>query len=909
MVQNPTFDCGRFLPGIGPGNFPEFDGGGSVESGGGDTTPGTLLTPLIPTPTDQPVEPGLPPGPGPGGPPGTPLPPLQPTGPGSPVPVAPAPGPGPGPPLQPAGPSSPAPVAPTPPGPAAPGPTGPTGPASPAPGGLPIPGGGGGGGGGQGPGGGIPIGPGGNLPLPGGGGGGGGTIDDGIPIGPGGELPLPGGETGGGGIIDEGIPIGPGGEAPLPGSNAEPGVILTPSTGDGVINPGEEPTVPLGTLSPTLQGIAGDGALNTLSFNKGNVISGAIDTGEIDLNNPTIASMILNDQPTGLEDPDVAFLTNPPQPTLTTNISNITELFNPIIDSNLNYILSNQNTFGNWDSTRVAGITPDTIFTSLKPEVKTVLENILNYDGSPLTKPQIFSIIGTRVLDGTISEVSLKYLNILAEDSKKRNTVNIKRSSHDKVNEVAALALIERSMYSLDASNSGGVMQHILPNWKTLASDIDKYLEVKIDGVLKKHYVKDDDTFIDRESLSIKDGDFFEVKRGPKIYRLDVDSEKNHAFLIPEKTRQQAIRLLGGDVSRTLEVSASILSNIEFDYSLSSPRQNYYMLSCVLSSINTTPSLTGSFLLKDTKARYELMDTTSTPGIAEVNKYIKYKANSRTFILDDEDIMLDYVEDTSSISLKQTDILFDSPKENKNIPLLTRQIPWYILVYPTNRSSLNLFNSKSSITSLEVSGPVVRQLRCRTSIVPDFAKQQTNKFIRTQTNGRYGLNVYSERDTQTRITQITPSDKVFSTGYRQSNNIIATEDSTPSRNKTGFRLLKEIITELDNNYLLGLNGIGKSVTEFDVFSRLTLQQFNQLAGLENFRLIRDSIRNGIVADVKVIPPIKNADSRISFKKTLLVQKKEGAGDDTFISVKGTNNGEALVPPTTTKEGTTKPIAK
>jgi hypothetical protein len=333
------------------------------------------------------------------------------------------------------------------------------------------------------------------------------------------------------------------------------------------------------------------------------------------------------------------------------------------------------------------------------------------------------------------------------------------------------------------------------------------------------------------------------------------------------------------------------------------------MLSCVLSSINTQPNLGGSFLLKDSTATYELMDTTTTEALRTSNDYIKYKANHRVFILDDEDLMLDYIQSTSSLTMKQTDILADSPKENKTIPLLTRQIPWYILVYPTNRSDLNIFNTKSTIKEVETSGIIMRQLKCNTTIVPNFSKAQTNKFVRTQTQGLTGKDVYGKTNLQARITQVVPSDVVFTTGYEQDDQFVAAENYLPSRKKTGFRLLKEIITELNTNYLLGLNGIGKSLTEFDVFSRLTLQQFNTLSRLENFKTIRDSIRNGLIEEVKVIPPINRADQRISFLKTQLVRRKVGAPADTFVSIKGTRDNETIVPPTTTEDSSFGPISR
>ena len=964
-IEDPTFGCGTFLPGVGPGNFSDFDGGGTIDGGGGGDPPDP------PDPPDD-VGDGVAIDGGSGHPPPAPGPPtIRP-------PDPPPPGGG----------------------------GGGISPGAPKPGHPGGPGGVGGGGGGapgapvrrckctitsfstsevfisggfcriiitlnrtcveagtpeagwraardsliaQGYSGGQSIGQGqdcvcgsntcnsSNIVLskrcPGGlddvsqdAGGGGGGISPGAPKSdqPGGptEPDGGGGGTAGGepgGIAGRGLVGGAGSVAGgVPGGADKGGLLGDGGAGGGGIGAGGAPGgsagagladgSPGGGGAGAPGGTAGAGLVSNSEVDFGSLISEAVQSGEVDLNDPAIVSMVLREMPAGIEDPDVAFVTTPVFPTLVPN-SVYPELFKDRIDSNIAYILSNKVRPGNWDSTRSAGVTPTTVYDSLKTRVQTILGEIRNYDGTPLNKNQIFSMIGTRILDGTISEVTLKSLQDLATSSKERVPILIKRSSSNRVNEVAALALVDRNKFTLDPAKAEGNMRNILPNWKTLASDIDKYIEVTIGGEVIKYYVKDDDTFIDRTTLGISDGDYFDVKQGTGSFRIFAKSEIDHAFLLPEATRQQAISLLGGNSGRILEVSASILSNIEFDYSLSAPRQDFYVLSCVLSSIDTKPSLGGSFLLKDSTAQYALMDTSTTNGLRSVNDYIKYKANHRVFILDDEDLMLDYITTTSSLTLKQTDILFDSPKENKSIPLLTRQIPWYIMVYPSNRSDFNIFNSKSKIFSLETSGNVGRILDCRTSIVPDFSKQQTNKFVRIQTNGRTAVDVYGNSNPQTRITQIAPTDKVFTTGYRERGNLVSAEKYTPSRKKTGFRLVKEIITELNNNYLLGLNGIGKSLTEFDVYSRLTLQQYNLLSRLESFRLIQSSIRNGLIAEVKVIPPISRADKRVSFQKTQLVRRKVGAPADTFTSIKGTKNGETIVPPTTTGEATFAPIRR
>jgi hypothetical protein len=61
-----------------------------------------------------------------------------------------------------------------------------------------------------------------------------------------------------------------------------------------------------------------------------------------------------------------------------------------------------------------------------------------------------------------------------------------------------------------------------------------------------------------------------------------------------------------------------------------------------------TNSSNNSLLLKNTKAKYELVKSDSESDLNVINDFIKYKANHKVFFLDDEDVMLDYIEQTSS---------------------------------------------------------------------------------------------------------------------------------------------------------------------------------------------------------------------------------------------------------------------
>jgi len=727
-------------------------------------------------------------------------------------------------------------------------------------------------------------------------------------------------------------PFGP---SPLPGNNIDatsigelpegPGATGVPDNrgGPGGTYIGEFPEGPGATGVPDNRGgpggtyigefpdasslnprFPGEGATNfSVNFEKisPKKVGLLIDEFEtVDLSDPILSNYILSKRPSGFEDEEIFFNDTPKKSVKVINTSKITDIFSRYIDDNFLYMLENQYLFGDWDSSRAGSITIESVYNNLNLETKDILSKIINYDRSPLSKVQIFGLIGSRILDGTVKNINKAALIRLQRASSEEKPLQITRSKSSIVNETVALGLVEKNYYSLEPSSYSGRAAETMKNRKTLSSDIDRYIEVSVGGVTQRYYVNDDDTFVDRSTLALKDGEYFDITIGGEITRLYSKSEKDHAYLVPEKTKQIALNILGGDIARTLTVSGDP-KGIELDYSLSSPRQDIYFLSCVLSSISTAPNTQGNRHIKNTTARYE---NVSLQDIDEINEYIKYKENHQTFILDDEDLILDYVERSNQLFLSQNDILVDSPKENKTLPLLTRQIPWYILLYPTNNPENNPFNVKSQIVNITpssnlVGASVTRQLRTRTSINPKF-RNTTGQFISTDLVGREGRDVYQQETNQARINKLNLNNINIKSGYLNNNkNIIAAEEYTPARKKTGLRLLAEIVTEIDNNYLLGLNGIGKSITEFDVLSRLNFNQFNTLSRLENFQAIKNSIFNGMISDVKVTPGTKYADSKLAVRKTQLVRRKSTAPkQDQYPEIKSTNSNRSIQPPTT-----------
>ncbi len=629
----------------------------------------------------------------------------------------------------------------------------------------------------------------------------------------------------------------------------------------------------------------------------------------INLSDPLVERTLLASLPTGLQDPEIVVSTQGTQSKLVPNTARKGKrIFADKIDSTLLYLLETSINSQSWDSTKASSLSTNDILRSLQPNIRNVVTAIKNFDGSLLTYDQIFSLIGSRVLDDTIDSITPELLENLLSTSEDRETYSIIRSKNNTVNEVAALRLIESNYFPLDYSKAEGLARNTLKSYKTFSSDVDRFIEVEIEGENQRYYVNDDDTFIRRSSLSLQDGEFFDVTVGEETQRIYAQSESDHAFIIPENVRQAAIKLLGGDTNKLLSVSSLATKNIETSYSLSAPRENFYFLSCVLDTVKSIPKIGSSRLLSRTKAFYKYVPIEIEQDLININEFIKFKSNYETYVLNEEDLIFDYITSGSLLGLEQDDIIYEAPKENKTNPLLIRQLPRYLIVYPTNRQDFLVFNDKSTIIEFDPSavnfdgditssGLITRQLVTNTNISSKFNKKFNSQFVKTETAGREALNVFGTPDTQTRIQFLDPEAKIYKEGYRTLAGNKETNLVSRTRKLTSFRLAIDILTEMDENYSLGKNGVGKSVTEFDLFSRFNLREFNLFTKSSDYEELKKSLFSGAIRGIKVVPAIKSADARLSLRKTQLILRKNNAPQDIFLPTKTTASGKIIAPPT------------
>ena len=620
----------------------------------------------------------------------------------------------------------------------------------------------------------------------------------------------------------------------------------------------------------------------------------------IDLNSPLVSRFFAQNAPTGFIDPDIALTPSTRQKRFISRGRLRSDIFASLVHESIHYIGTFVNRFQNWDSTAIFDLTIDNIIRSLNGEFLTLCRSIKKRNGSFLSDQEIAQMIRNRLVDGSISDISLERLRLIQRDSLKFKAPTFRPSKDLGVNEAAAYAYMEKVGIPLDTAKLPGKSKYIIQNWKTLATDLAKYIPITVDGETKKYYIKDTDEFIDRSTLKLSDGDYFDVNVDGGTYRLFAESEKDHAFILGIEERQTVLNLLGSDGLCRVTASSLASDEVEFNYSLSTPRQNLYVLSCNLTNIDTVPVQKNSLksqLLKTTTIKFDLVDISDETTLNEFNEYIKYKVNGKTLLIDDEDRILDHLEQAGSLTYIQDDILFDVAKSTKTIPLFTRQIPWYIIIYPTNRFEYNYRKIKSRILSYDPSGAVVREIAFRPTINNELSKNIA-QMIDNDFAGLGGTDVFGRYSSLARNVKITPTKRIFREGYRQNNALRSAQEFEPSRKKSGFRVAKEIITEIANNYLLDDEGLGVGVNTFDVFSRMTLEEYQRFLVEDSSRLILPQLKNGLIEDVKLYNPIIRAGTNAP-KKTRLVQRKEGAPADTFTQIKYTRDNKVVNPPGTT----------
>ena len=610
----------------------------------------------------------------------------------------------------------------------------------------------------------------------------------------------------------------------------------------------------------------------------------------------------LKENPQGPFDQDIGIMVPDSTPIGATEAPNnlpVSHLFAPTINRGIDYILNNNKVFSNWSNLPSFEINQDSFSKSLDPSLLKSLKKLRKIDGSLLNSREIFEIFKTRLFEGILldEDQGIKPLSLkrLSRETQETEFIRIKKSSNKNVNQMKALALLENTSIPADPSNVEGTAHNTVMNYNILGPDIDASIPISINGQIKPLYVTDAGTISQYKTLTMQDGYYFAVKGGK---RLLCDTELDHTIINNEPEVQKAIKLLGGTGERTLSVSAAVTDRLEITNNLNlsgeDPRPDVIFAKIILSSVVTTS--TNKPLLYETKASYEVMDSSSASGIANINEYIKHKVNHRVFFMSYDDVFLDYVLFKKSFNISQEDVLYEDSKTNKNIPNLVRRIPFYVLIFPTNRQRYMPTSQQSNIITLDNERNIVeRHIKMAPSLEPDL--YNGGGFIKEKSGwlNDSPIDVFGKSNVQNKISTFDPTETLYTEGYSVGR--IITNGSLAKRTKKVFRLLYDIIVgTLDKNYVLSRKGLSPSVYWFDILSRFTLTEYNRFIFLSNSNYLSDKLKNGFFKKIRILSPIKFSGKEQLFKTTIVRRKsveEAAASTDFFPQVKNTRRGERI----------------
>lgn len=559
-------------------------------------------------------------------------------------------------------------------------------------------------------------------------------------------------------------------------------------------------------------------------------------------------------------------------------------IFKNYVHKSVGYYLERNGRTLDWKSEPYYDLNLQVIENSLSDNLLKIITNIRDVTGDLVPKKYFLGLIRQKLVENKLDEIDTYSWEILSKQEKTK-IFTPEKTNNSTVNINLAFSYLEKTMVALDPENTSNQFlgkDSLLV--KTLATDTEKALPIIIDGVETKYYINDDDVVIARAGLKIEDGDYINLTTSSGTRRLYLTSEKDHAYTISTFEKYVAISLLGGEPKINLTASSNYSSLVEFTYDLSTTRQDMYFLKLKTDSINTKQK---SPYLDTTVAEYELMPTETRADFSAINEYIKFKSTHKIFPIMYDDLILDHMLTSSSISLTQDDIRFDghSRKNNKTVPILVRTLPWYIIIIPTDRqeynpllatSVLNIGRSRIVSRSLKFKIPTNKKV-----FNPDLPNQYYPIVRRTSTYPEE--DIYGSESLDGRKATISQTDNIFSNTYK-------TQEKPTRTKKTGLRVAYEIIKELNDNYVLD-----KGITYFDFYSRMNMNQFSEF---------KNNVRSGLLTEIssglfgpKIYNPVKRAGDSASRRTALIKRRASAPAEDNYTQIKGTNTGIYFDPPT------------
>jgi hypothetical protein len=514
-----------------------------------------------------------------------------------------------------------------------------------------------------------------------------------------------------------------------------------------------------------------------------------------------------------------------------------------------------------WDERPIQSITDEKLALSLNPVLLKALNSIHYPDGEKIPLTTLLRSIKRHMLLGNLEDFDVQYF-IELEGKQKEDKFNVYLKSPDKtLLEAAALTIIKEKEVTITKDDKDPYNARRLRRQKRLNVDIKtRTCIIKQDGTSCDLSIENAGLLIGKSSgSSIVDAKIGNGAGDGYYLYLNVDGEclpysyetnEEVTRYPPQNVRYQALKVLGE--SPDIVIKAKSLSGSHEFTSGTNLTINYQpmFLRLDLESVSSTPQ--SSYLVDNTSANYLLMTNES-----EINDYLNSNGFATTRVnLDYRDPILKYIFDTSTLTYSQNDVDFNQmePKSTSGVvkastnAVISRTLPFALIVVPVRGSAFNPFNGISDIESID--DRVTRKVTMMPTISQNdtgvFNSPLEEKFLFNET-GSFKIGLKETPDSNAITYRFNPSASYLTETFYNKNSLAYSTVPSGVGSLSSYGLSHMVKNSLD--YIIDTYG-ASDVKWFDIYRRLSMTKFVQVMYDSNEELL-DQIANSFRDNVQI----------------------------------------------------------
>lgn len=507
------------------------------------------------------------------------------------------------------------------------------------------------------------------------------------------------------------------------------------------------------------------------------------------------------------------------------------DIFQATVPSEVRYFLNNNGTTNSWIETPFFNLNNEKISLALRPELLNAFNNIHYFGGLRVDKDYFISMVKRLLTTNRLNELDPQYFIDLANKHSNDEFIQFVGIENKDLALRASIAILSQNSKDADYTKVNDFGSQQLKRQKPLPTDVNAAAEVSysvtavetvgvFEGGLEVSYFSGTSSLTDYVPLGEGAGYYLGVSSPINSeVPFELINDLSSAFYAPADVRFNTLKMMGMDPSLTFTVSSSsgvTEFNGNLDYSsLVTPLYFELELTSIADGNRLLPNI-------DTvTAKYRLIDSNSITTHGDTYGYSVTKLN-----IDYRDPFLFYARDTSVIDFEQYDLTyrtFDTNKGPLNNSILTRTLPFAIVLTPGCGTAHNPFDATSWIYSVN-DNYVVRTMDCIPHLIlddnpmKDHALEERNLFNDT---GNFRVGLMEPRDGQAITYRLNLGSNAYSKSF-YSTGIYTSGSPQDATLRGASNVVKNVIDYLVYTYNPTF------LTWWDILSRLTLNETTNL---------------------------------------------------------------------------------